>query len=179
MLILGLDPGTLKMGYGLVETEPHPSVEDYGVITLPTTMPLEQRLYQFFTHVLNMVCMYQPQVIAVEEPFVGKGERRFVGPAIAVGQAQAVVLIAAASQGLSVCRYTPAQVKRSVADYGAASKEQIQQIVAMTLGLTRMPESDAADALAVALCHLIQTRVAAVLSREITPPHSSPEIQGT
>lgn len=167
MRVLGLDPGTLRMGYGLVEAEPQPSAEDYGVIALPSTMPLEQRLFQLFTHVLNMISVHQPDVIAVEEPFVGRGERRFVGPAIAVGQSQAVVLIGAASQGLPVFRYTPAQVKRSVADYGAASKDQMQRIVAVTLGLAQVPESDAADALAVGLCHLVQTQAAAVLAREL------------
>lgn len=170
MRVLGLDPGTLKMGYGLLEAEPQPSAEDYGVIALPNTMPLEQRLFQLYTHVLNMISVYQPDVIAVEEPFVGKGERRFVGPAIAVGQSQAVVLIGAASQGLPVFRYTPAQVKRSVADHGAASKDQMQQVIAVTLGLAQVPESDAADALAVGLCHLIQTQAAAVLQREIPHP---------
>ncbi len=173
MRVLGLDPGTLKMGYGLLESQPvGTSAEDYGVVVLPGGMPLERRLFQLFSHVLNMISVYSPDAIAVEEAFVGKGERRFVGPAIAVGQAQAVVLIAAASQGLPVFRYSPAQVKRSVADYGAASKAQMQHIVAVTLGLDRVPESDAADALSVGLCHLIQAQAAAVLDREIPYPPS-------
>jgi len=157
------------MGYGVLDAGPQPTTEDYGVIALPAAMPLEKRLHQLFTHMLNLISIFQPQAIAVEEPFVGRGERRFVGPAIAVGQAQAVVLIAAASQGVPLFRYTPAQVKRSVADYGAASKAQMQQIVAATLGLAELPQADAADALAVGLCHLVQTQVAGALAREIPP----------
>lgn len=169
MRLLAIDPGTVRMGYGVLDAGPPPTAEDYGVIALPAAMLLEKRLHQLFTHMLNLISIFQPQAIAVEEPFVGQGQRRFVGPAIAVGQAQAVVLIAAASQGVPLFRYTPAQVKRSVADYGAASKAQMQQIVAATLGLAELPEADAADALSVGLCHLYQTQVAGALAREIPP----------
>ena len=169
MRVLGIDPGTLRMGYGVVAADPQPQAEDYGVIALPRTMPLEQRLYQLFTHVLNLISVFDPAVIAVEQSFVGKGERRFVGPAIAVGQAQAVVLIGATSQGIPVFSYTPAQVKRSVADYGAASKDQMREAIVTTLGLSETPGSDAADALAVGLCHLVQARAVAALAREIPP----------
>jgi crossover junction endodeoxyribonuclease RuvC len=163
------------MGYGVLAKPPEgeggapPQVDDYGVIALPGTMPLEKRLFQLYTHVLNLIHLFQPEVVAVEEPFVGKGERQFIGPAIAVGQAQALVLIAAASQGLPVFRYSPAQVKLAVADYGAASKEQMQRAIAATLGLREVPEADAADALSVGLCHLMQGQVAALLAREIPP----------
>jgi crossover junction endodeoxyribonuclease RuvC len=157
------------MGYGVLDANPGPEVDDYGVITLPSSMPLEQRLYQLHTHVLNMIHVFHPDAVAVEDPFVGRGERRFVGPAIAVGQAQAVVFIGAASQRVPVFRYSPAQIKRSVVDYGAATKEQMQQTISATLGLKELPESDAADALSVALCHVIQTEAASVLNREIPP----------
>ncbi len=169
MRVLAIDPGTVKMGYGMLRGEPRPEVEDYGVVALPKTWPIEERLYQLFTHVRNMLSIFQPEAVAVEEPFVGKGQRQFIGPAIAVGQAQALVLIAAASAGLAVYRYTPAEVKRSVADYGAASKEQMQRVVAATLGMANLPDSDAADALSVGLCHLIQSGARTVLTREIPP----------
>lgn len=169
MRILGIDPGTVRMGYGVVESGPRPEAEDYGVVSLPKSMPLEQRLYQLYTHVLNMISVFQPDVIAVEKPFVGKGERLFAGPAIAVGQAQALVLIGAAGQGIPVFAYTPAQIKRSVVDYGAATKEQMQQVITATLGLTETPESDAADALSVGLCHLVQSQATDALHREIPP----------
>ena len=169
MLVLGIDPGTIRMGYGLLRAGPNPEAEDYGVIALPKTMPLEQRLHQLYTHILNMISMFQPDVIAVEDPFVGKGDRRFAGAALALGQAQAVVLIGGAGQGVPVFRYAPAQVKLAVADYGAASKEQMQQSVSTTLKLSQIPESDAADALSVGLCHLMQSQATQALGREITP----------
>ena len=169
MRVLGIDPGTLRMGYGVVEANPQPHAEDYGVIALPRTMRLETRLYQLYTHVLNLISVFNPSAIAVEQPFVGKGERRFVGPAIALGQAQALVLISAASQGISIFSYTPAQVKRSVVDYGAATKDQMRQTIAATFELPEIPESDAADALSVCLCHLIQAKAAETLGREIPP----------
>ncbi|PKB68282.1 MAG: hypothetical protein BZY81_02355 [SAR202 cluster bacterium Io17-Chloro-G4] len=169
MLVLGIDPGTQNMGYAVVSLGTQPKAEDYGVISLPRKMPIEQRLYQLHTHILNMVAIFNPAAIAVEQPFVGKGEREFIGPAIAVGQAQAVVLIGAASQGIPLFTYSPAQVKLAVANYGAATKEQMQQSVIATLGLTDVPTSDAADALAVCLCHLAQLQAADALGREITP----------
>ena len=169
MRVLGFDPGTIRMGYGVVDFDPGPEADDYGVVALPKTMPIEQRLYQMYTHVLNMISIFQPDAIAVEEPFIGKGDRRFAGPALAVGQAQAVVLIGAAGQGIPLFRYSPALVKSSVADYGAATKEQMQRSVAVTLGLKESPEPDAADALAVCLCHLIQCQSNKALDREILP----------
>ena len=169
MRVLGIDPGTVRMGYGVVDSEPEPRADDYGVIGLSNSTPLEFRLYQLYTHVLNLIHVFHPDAIAVEEPFVGKGERRFVGPAIAVGQAQALVLIGAASQAVPISRYTPAQVKGAVADYGAATKEQMQRTVAATLGLKEVPESDAADALGIGLCHLIQNQANLALGREIPP----------
>ncbi|MCH7605767.1 MAG: crossover junction endodeoxyribonuclease RuvC [Chloroflexi bacterium] len=167
MRILGIDPGTVRMGYGVLEEGLE--VEDYGVIALPRGMPLEERLFQMYTHVLNLISVFNPTDIAVEEPFVGKGERRFAGPALAVGQAQAVVLIGAASQGIPIFRYSPAQIKSSITDYGAASKEQMQEVITTTLGLKETPESDAADALSVCLCHLMQSQAGSLQNREIPP----------
>ena len=169
MLVLGIDPGTLHMGYALVSSGPQPNPEDYGVISLPRKMPIEQRLYQLHTHILNMIAVFQPTAVAVEQPFLGKGERQFIGPAIAVGQAQALGLIGAASQGIPVFTYSPAQVKLAVANHGAATKEQMQQSVTATLRLTEIPQSDAADALSVCLCHLMQQQAAEALGREISP----------
>ena len=169
MLVLGIDPGTVRMGYGVIQGGPQPRAEDYGVIGLSKSMPLERRLYQLYTHVLNLIHIFSPEAVAVEEPFVGKGERRFAGPAIAVGQAQGLVLIGAAGQGLPVYRYSPAQIKHAIVDYGAATKAQVQQTVQAVLELEQMPESDAADALAVGLCHLNQARADSALTREIPP----------
>ena len=169
MRVLGIDPGTIRMGYGVLDSEPSPRADDYGVVSLSRSMPLEQRLYQLHTHILNLIHIFHPDAVAVERPFVGKGERQFIGPAIAVGQAQALVLIGAASQGIPVFSYSPAQIKRAVVDYGAATKEQMQQTIAATLRLAEIPETDAADALSVGLCHIIQSDTTSVLAREIQP----------
>ena len=168
MQVLGIDPGTIHMGYGVVENKDQVVAVDWGVISLPSSMPLEERLYQLYSHVLNMIGIFKPDAVAVEAPFMGKGANRFVGPAFAVGQAQAVVLIAAAGQAIPVSRYSPAQVKTAIADYGAATKEQVQEMVKMVLRLDSIPSpSDAADALAIALCHLRQRQLQDVLGREI------------
>ena len=77
MGILGIDPGTLRMGYGVIGEGPNPRADDYGVISLPRKMPLEQRLYQLHTHILNLIAIFHPSAVAVEQPFMGKGERSF------------------------------------------------------------------------------------------------------
>ena len=115
------------------------------------------------------IAIFHPTAVAVEQPFMGKGERSFPSSALAIGQAQAAVFIGAASQGIPIFKYAPAQVKSAVADYGAATKEQMRQVVAATLGLDKIPESDAADALSVGLCHLIQEQSDVALGRIITP----------
>lgn len=172
MRVLAIDPGTLRMGYGVLDIAAaggSPEVDDYGVVALPAKMSLENRLYQLHTHILNMIHVFQPDAIAVEDPFVGRGERAFPKSALAIGQAQAVVLIGAASQGIPVHRYAPATVKRAVSDYGAATKEQVQRMTASTLGLPEVPKPDAADALAVGLCHLLESRADDLAAREIIP----------
>ena len=169
MGILGIDPGTLKMGYAVIGGGPNPRADDYGVISLPSKMPLEQRLYQLHTHILNIIALFNPTAVAVEQPFLGRGEKSFPASSLAIGQAQAVVFIGAASQGIPIFKYAPAQVKSAVADYGNATKEQMRQIVAATLGLNEIPESDAADALAVGLCHRLQNQSYVAMDRIIPP----------
>ena len=169
MLVLGIDPGTIKMGYGLVGIGPPIRAEDYGVIGLPRSMAIEHRLYQMYTHIQNLIHIFSPDVVAVEEPFVGRGERQYAKSAMAIGQAQGLVLIGAASQGIPVLRYAPSQVKQSIVDYGGASKLQVQETVCNLLNLGSNPDSDAADALAIAICHISQSQSRDVLSREIVP----------
>ena len=171
MTILAIDPGTLRMGYGVVVTHPAMEAVDYGVIALPSSMSIESRLYQMYTHIHNLIAIFRPEAVAIEDPFVGRGERSFPGSSLAIGQAQAVVLIGAASQGIPIHKYAPAQVKRAVADHGAASKEQVRGIVTATLSLPAALEIDAADALAVGLCHLSQQQATGALLNEIPPGH--------
>ncbi len=167
MKVLGIDPGTLHLGYGLIEEdEDGLRARDYGTLHFRSSLPVEERLYQIHSHLMNMIGMFKPDEIAIEEPFMGQGASRFVGPAFAVGQAQAAVLIAAVSQGAPVFRYPPAQVKSSVADHGNASKEQVRTMVALTLAMDAgPPDHDTADALAIALCHLRQRELANLVER--------------
>ena len=169
MLVLGIDPGTIKMGYGVVDMGPPMRAEDYGVIGLPRSMEIEHRLYQMYTHIQNLIHVFTPDAVAVEEPFFGRGENQYARSTIAIGQAQGLVLIGAASQGIPVLRYAPTQVKQSIVDYGRASKLQVQETICNLLNLGSKPDSDAADALAIAICHLSQSQSKDILSREIAP----------
>lgn len=148
------------MGYGLVDdTGGEPAVVTFGVFTAKARQPLGERLHTLYQEMLALLSRYSPSEVAVEEPFVGMNPRA----ALAVGQAQGVALMAAASLGVPVARYAPAAVKQAVTGYGQASKEQVQQAVAMLLkaDMETVPE-DATDALAVALCHLQARRAAAL-----------------
>ena len=169
MTVLAIDPGTLRMGYGVVREGPAIEAVDYGVVSLPSSMRIESRLYQLHSHILNMIAIFRPDVLAIEDPFVGRGDRSFPGSSLAIGQAQAAVFIGAASQGIEVRRYKPAEVKMGVADYGRATKEQIRKIVASTFNLPSNLEEDAADALAVGLCHLAQSQASGAMLNEIPP----------
>ncbi len=171
MTILAIDPGTRRMGYGVIREQPAMDAVDYGVVALPSSMSIESRLYQMHSHILNMIAIFRPDAVAIEDPFVGRGERSFPGSSLAIGQAQAAVLIGAASQGVEIFKYAPAQIKRAVADHGAATKEQMRGIVAATLGLPPTLEIDAADALAVGICHLQQQQATGVMLNEIPPGH--------
>ncbi len=150
--VLGIDPGTVAMGYGIVESRNEEVAPvDYGVLNCPAHSPIGERLSLLYHGLEQIISRYHPDAVAVEQPFVAKN----VKSAFAIGRAQAVAILAAANCGIAVCEYTPAQVKQRVANYGASSKEQIQEMVRLQLGLQEIPwPSDAADALAVALCHL-------------------------
>jgi crossover junction endodeoxyribonuclease RuvC len=155
MRVLGIDPGTLNMGYGLVdEADGKISMVDCGVFSIPSKIPIEKRLCHLFDKLGDIIARYQPGEVAIEEPFVAVNVRS----ALAIGRAQAIAILAAASKNIPVFRYLPAQVKQQVTDYGGSSKEQVQRLVIMQLGLTEFPYAeDAADALAVAICHVYQS----------------------
>jgi len=165
MRVLGIDPGTITMGYGVIDENGNTVVvKAYGAIEAPPRSPIGERLCFIYEKLLKLVKLHHPDVTAVEQPFVAKN----VKSALAIGRSQAIAILAAASQGIPIYEYTPAQVKQRVSNYGASSKEQIQEMVRLQLGLTKIPEpDDAADALAVALCHLSENRFTALLAREI------------
>jgi len=152
MIVLGIDPGTITMGYGVIESRDNEvSLIKYGALKTDSRSPIGERLSFLYSKLKDVMVAFQPDAVAVEQPFVAKNARS----AFAVGRAQAVAILAAANTQIPCYEYTPREIKQRVANYGASSKEQIQQMVMLQLGLTRIPDpSDAADALAAALCHL-------------------------
>ena len=164
MRILGVDPGTVTMGYGVIESvDDEIALVDCGALTSPARSPIGERLSYLYGRLLEIISRYQPDAVAIEQPFVAKN----VKSALAVGRAQAVAILAAANRKIAIYEYTPAEVKQRVANYGASSKEQIQEMVKLQLGLSEVPQpSDAADALAVALCHLQKMHLNSLLARQ-------------
>ncbi len=164
MKILGIDPGTQVMGWGVIESDgDNVSTVGYGAIKVPDKLQTAQKLHHIYTEVQKIIRKYAPEAVAVETPFVAKN----VHSAFVVGRAQAMALLAAAGKDIPAFEYSPAKIKQCVANYGAGSKEQIQQMVRILLGLREIPEpNDAADALAVALCHVQEIRVTDLLSRQ-------------
>ncbi len=164
MRVLGIDPGTIAMGYGVIEsTDDEIALIDYGALTTPARSLIGERLSYFYNLLLEIISRYQPDAVAVEQPFMAKNAKS----ALAIGRAQAVAILAAANKGIPTYEYTPAQIKQRVANYGASSKEQIQEMVRLQLGLSQIPQpSDAADALAVALCHLSEIHLSNLLAKQ-------------
>jgi len=151
MRTLGIDPGTATTGYAVIDSS---SIGDraltFGVILTAADLPLEQRLLAIHHRLDALIEEHRPGACAVEELFFGKNTRS----AFSVAQARGVALLAAAQHGLAVEVYRPIQVKQAVAAYGGAGKLQVQQMVRVLLGLPEIPRpDDAADALAIALCH--------------------------
>lgn len=162
MIVLGIDPGTIAMGYGLIRCDGNDSVYiDCGVITTSSRSPIGERLCFLYKNLIDIIENYKPDIVAVEQPFVSKN----VKSAFAIGRAQAIAILAAANNNLSAYEYTPAQIKQRVASYGASSKEQMQEMVRLQLGLATVPQPhDAADALAVALCHIGESHISRLLA---------------
>jgi crossover junction endodeoxyribonuclease RuvC len=151
MVTIGIDPGTALLGYGVIDFDGDPRLVDYGAIATTPDRPMPQRLAELFDSVGDLLTRHRPDVLAVEQLFFARN----VTTAIAVGQARGVVLLAAARAGVPVVEYSPSEVKHAVAGYGKADKAQMQEMVRIILGLDVVPHpDDAADALAVALCHV-------------------------
>jgi len=164
MRILGIDPGTVTMGYGTIESSGDEIVlVDYGALVTQAGSPIGERLSFLYNELTEIITRCQPDAVAVEQPFMAKNAKS----ALAVGRAQAVAMLAAANRGIATYEYTPTQIKQRVANYGASSKEQIQEMVRLQLGLSQVPQpNDAADALAVAICHLRETHLSHLLAEQ-------------
>src|SRR5713226_6856049 len=151
-ITLGIDPGTAIVGYAVVAARGDDlDMIACNVITTPAGMPLAQRLQHIYRCLGEVITIYHPNEAAMEELFFAKNART----ALTVGQARGVAMLALANGGLSIAEYTPMQVKQAVSGYGSAKKEQVGEMVRILLKLkaVRRPD-DAADAAAVAICHL-------------------------
>jgi len=150
VIVLGIDPGTAALGYGIVErTGGRLRAVDYGVVVTSADLPLAERLLAIHAAVSDLVALHGPALVGVERLFFSRNAQT----AFAVGQARGVVLLAAAQHHVPVRDATPNEVKSAVAGYGAADKEQVQRMVRVVLGMEELPTpDDAADALAVAIC---------------------------
>jgi crossover junction endodeoxyribonuclease RuvC len=164
MLVLGIDPGTAITGWGIVEQEGDSlALVDYGTVTTTQGTPLPERLQVIYRELGHILSAHSLDVVAVEKLFFSKNVRT----ALVVGHARGVVLLAIADAGLPLHEYTPLEVKQSVSGYGRASKEQVQKLVQILLGLDFIPEpDDAADAIAVAICHLHSARLEAMVAKQ-------------
>lgn len=158
MLVIGIDPGTATTGYGLVRENQDGSLSavDYGAILTPADMPMPLRLLELYRKIREILLLHRPESGAVEKLFF----QRNVSTAISVGQGRGVTLLALAESGIDVLEYTPMEVKQAVTGYGGADKGQVQGMVRALLSLDEIPTpDDAADALAIAICHLHSARI--------------------
>ncbi len=151
MIVCGIDPGVAIIGFGFVQKEKQQQKAlRYGVIRTASGQSLEHRLGQIYADMNDLLDLIKPDCMAVEELFFNTN----VTTGIQVAHARGVVLLAATQRGIPITSYTPSQVKQAVVGYGKAEKKQVMEMTAKLLGLSQIPRpDDAADALAVALCH--------------------------
>lgn len=161
MRVLGIDPGTATTGFGCIEGRPGAAgrvdLIDHGVIRTAAGTPMPRRLAELHAGLSALIGELRPDAMAVEELFFSSNTTT----ALSVGQARGVILLAGAQAGLPIAEYKPMQVKQALTGYGAADKKQVQDMLRLVLGLDRVPRpDDAADAIAIALCHLQVAREA-------------------
>jgi crossover junction endodeoxyribonuclease RuvC len=156
MRVIGIDPGTLVCGYGIVdEKDSKMKAVAFGAVRVKSDMTFPERLLMIHQGLLEAIREHRPDVAAVERLFVGKSAKS----AMATGEGRGVAVLTAAVAGLPVEEYTPAEVKKAVVGTGGAHKTQVQEMVRIILGLEKVPRpQDAADALAIAICHCQRLR---------------------
>jgi crossover junction endodeoxyribonuclease RuvC len=163
MPVIGIDPGTAITGYGIIDESRDGSLITlaYGVIETPANLAMSTRLLILYRQLNEILLLHHPRSGAVEKLFF----QRNVRTALSVGQARGIALLALEEQGVTLGEYTPLEVKQAVAGYGGASKNQVQVMVKTLLGLTDIPKpDDAADALAIAICHLHSTKYQQIIN---------------
>jgi len=158
MKILGIDPGTALLGWGLIDFDIKGARPlKYGCIETGSSVPMPQRLAKIYRELSDIIERDQPDEVAIEELFYFKNAKTV----IAVAQARGVAIICAENMGLPVYEYTPLQVKQAITGYGRADKKQMQEMIRITCKLDHCPKpDDAADALAVAICHAQSNKLA-------------------
>ena len=151
MIVLGIDPGVATIGFGVIESlRGKNTLIQYGVITTPAGIPLSRRLVQINDDMEQLIGQFKPDEMAVEELFFTKN----ITTGISVAHGRGVILLAAERLGVPIYEYTPMQVKQAVVGYGGAEKRQVMLMTQRLLGMKQIPKpDDAADALAIAICH--------------------------
>ncbi|MBT3240015.1 MAG: crossover junction endodeoxyribonuclease RuvC [Chloroflexi bacterium] len=166
MLVLGIDPGTAITGYGLVREAQDGSLlaVAHGAITTSSKMAMPDRLVRIYKELNEVIKLHRPDSSAVEKLFFAKN----VKTGISVGQGRGVVLLSLAQAEIPIAEYAPVEIKQAVVGYGAADKKQVQEMVKMLLGLDDIPRpDDAADGLAVAICHIHSVRYQTIYEEEV------------
>jgi crossover junction endodeoxyribonuclease RuvC len=155
MLVLGVDPGSLVTGYGLVEKKnDHMTCVHAGTIRAPSKIPFCERIHKIFQSMVEIMDHYCPQEMAIEDVFVAKNVRS----SLKMSHARGAILVAAVQCSIKIFEYTPLEIKKSVVGYGRATKEQVRAMARVILNLKSQPDFDTSDALAAAICHLNWTR---------------------
>lgn len=162
MRIVGIDPGTALLGFGVIDVDDDPVMVDFGVVETTADNAMHYRLMSLYESLTTLLDQFRPDAVAIEQLFFARN----VTTAITVGQARGIALLVAAQADVPVFEYSPSQVKHAISGYGKADKHQMQEMVRIMLGLAYPPHpDDAADALAVALCHSQRSRFAAMTGR--------------
>ena len=157
MRVIGIDPGTAITGWGVVEGDGNQlTMVAYGVVTTPAGTPLPQRLQTIYHELTGIIQEWQPETSAIEELFFSKNAKT----ALTVGHGRGVAMLALANSNLPIVEYKPLEIKQAITGHGGADKQQMQQMVKLLLELDDIPRpDDAADGLAVAICHLHSARL--------------------
>lgn len=160
MIILGIDPGYAIIGWGIISADGNKfTLLDYGAVTTPAHTPMPYRLNLIFEGISSLLSKYKIDAVAIEELFFNTNSTT----AIAVGEGRGVILLAVERAGIPIFEYTPLQVKQGVCNYGRAEKQQVMEMVRRLLGLKSVPKpDDAADGLALAICHYNTKRSGAI-----------------
>lgn len=159
MRILGIDPGTALLGFGVIDVDDAPALVDFGVVETTPDEGMPARLLALYESLTVLLDQFRPEAVAIEQLFFARN----VTTAITVGQARGIALLTAAQAAVPVFEYSPSQVKHAISGYGKADKQQMQEMVRIMLDMEYVPHpDDAADALAVALCHSQRANFAAM-----------------